>query len=255
MARVGLDNAKTVMASLARPPGAGLGSQSVLAAIPEVHYMGYMNHRHGLIRQSVLGLQTLSNIVFAMALIMSQPSWAATPPVTIGGPFTLIAPNGTTVTDQTFRGKWLLVYFGYTFCPNTCPMTLNEIATALEKLGADAAKLKPLFITVDPQRDTREVLEQYTQSFDPRIVGLTGNPQQIAAVAKEYGAYWAARKTGPGAEDYVMDHSSYLYVMDPEGKFVRAFDADTPGDRIADALRELMAQPREGGSHGVLRAR
>jgi protein SCO1/2 len=221
----------------------------------EVRYKGYMNHRHGLIRQSVLGLQTLFNIVFAMALIISQPSWAATSPVTIGGPFTLIAPDGTTVTDQTFRGKWLLVYFGYTFCPNTCPMTLNEIATALEKLGADAAKLKPLFITVDPQRDTREVLDQYTQSFDPRIVGLTGNPQQIAAVAKEYGAYWAAHKTGPGAEDYVMDHSSYLYVMDPEGKFVRAFDADTPGDRIADALRELMAQPREGGSHGVLRAR
>jgi protein SCO1/2 len=79
---------------------------------------------------------------------MSQPSWAATSPVTIGGPFTLVAPDGTTVTDQTFRGKWLLVYFGYTFCPNTCPMTLNEIATALEKLGADAAKLKPLFITV-----------------------------------------------------------------------------------------------------------
>jgi protein SCO1/2 len=217
--------------------------------------MGYMKHRHGHIRQSVLGLQTLSNIVFALALIMSQLSWAATSPVTIGGPFTLIASNGTTVTDQTFRGKWLLVYFGYTFCPNTCPMTLNEIATALEKLGADAAKLKPLFITVDPQRDTREVLEQYTQSFDPRIVGLTGNPQQIAAVAKEYGVYWAAHKTGPGAEDYVMDHSSYLYVMDPEGKFVRAFDADTPGDRIADALRELMAQPREGGSHGVLRAK
>src|SRR6267142_4022552 len=177
----------------------------------EVRYKGYMNHRHGLIRQSVLGLQTLSNIVFAMALIMSQPSWAATSPVTIGGPFTLIAPDGTTVTDQTFRGKWLLVYFGYTFCPNTCPMTLNEIATALEKLGADAATLKPLFITVDPQRDTREVLEQYTRSFDPRIVGLTGSPQQIDAVAKEYGAYWAAHKTGPGAEDYVMDHSSYLY--------------------------------------------
>jgi protein SCO1/2 len=103
--------------------------------------MAYMNHRHGLIRQSVLGLQTLSNIVFAMALIMSQPSWAATSPVTIGGPFTLIAPDGTTVTDQTFRGKWLLVYFGYTFCPNICPMTLNEIATALEKLGADAVAL------------------------------------------------------------------------------------------------------------------
>ncbi len=209
--------------------------------------MGYMNRRHGLIRHSVIGLQTLSNtvvnIVFAMALIMSQLSWAA--PVTIGGPFMLTAPDGTTVTDQTYRGKWLLVYFGYTFCPDTCPMTLNEIASALEKLGADAAKLKPLFITVDPQRDTREVLEQYTQSFDPRIVGLTGSPQQIDAVTREYGAYSAHHKTGPGPEDYVMDHSTYLYVMDPGGKFVRAFEADASGDRIADALRKLLAQPSE----------
>jgi protein SCO1 len=205
--------------------------------------MAYMNHRHGPIRQSVLGLQTLSKIVFAMALMMSQLSWATTSPVTIGGPFTLTAPDGTTVTDQTFRGKWLLVYFGYTLCPNTCPMTLNEIAAALKKLGTDAAKMQPLFITVDPHRDTREVLEQYTKSFDPRIVGLTGNPQQIDAVAQEFGAYSARHKTGPGPEDYVMDHSTYLYVMDPEGKFVRAFDADTSGDRIADALRELLGQP------------
>ena len=211
----------------------------------EVRYKGYMNHRHGLIRQSVLGLQTLFNIVFAMALIMSQPSWAATSPVTIGGPFTLIAPDGTTVTDQTFRGKWLLVYFGYTFCPTTCPMTLNEVARALDKLGPDAAKLQPLFITVDPQRDTPEVMGEYTQSFDPRIVGLTGNSQQVATIAQDYGAYWVRHRTGPGAEDYVIDHSTYLYLMDPEGKFVRAFDADTLGDRIADTLRELIAQPRE----------
>src|SRR5258706_4086407 len=195
------------MPSLGRPPATGLGSQSVLGAFRrcamEVRYKGYMNHRHGLIRQSVLGLQTLFNIVFAMALIMSQPSWAATSPVTIGGPFTLIAPDGTTVTDQTLRGNWLLVYFGYTFCTNTCPMTLNEIATALEKLGADAAKMQPLFITVDPQRDTREVLEQYTRSFDPRIVGLTGSPQQIDAVTQEYGAYSARHKTRTGPDDYV----------------------------------------------------
>jgi hypothetical protein len=91
--------------------------------------------------------------------------------VTIGGPFTLSAPDGTTVTDQTYRGKWLLVYFGYTFCPNSCPTMLLEIATALKKLGPDAAKVQPLFITVDPQRDTPEVMQQFTQSFDPRIVG------------------------------------------------------------------------------------
>jgi protein SCO1/2 len=206
--------------------------------------MGFMYRRRGCIRHLVLGLQTFSNIVFALSLITGLLSWATTTSaVTIGGPFALIAPDGTTVTEQTFRGKWLLVYFGYTFCPNTCPMTLNEIATALEKLGTDATKMQPLFITVDPQRDTREVLEQYTRSFDPRIVGLTGSPQQIDAVTQEYGAYAARDKTGPGPEDYVIDHSTYLYVMDPGGKFVRAFDADTSGDRIADALRELLAQP------------
>jgi len=215
-----------------------------LEGILEVCYMGFMYRRRGCIRHSVLGLQTFSNIVFALALITGLLSRATTTSaVTIGGPFALIAPDGTTVTEQTFRGKWLLVYFGYTFCPNTCPMTMNEIATALEKLGTDATKMQPLFITVDPQRDTREVLEQYTRSFDPRIVGLTGSPQQIDAVTQEYGAYAARDKTGPGPEDYVIDHSTYLYVMDPGGKFVRAFDADTSGDRIADALRELLAQP------------
>jgi protein SCO1 len=161
--------------------------------------------------------------------------------VTIGGPFTLSTPDGTAVTDQTYRGKWLLVYFGYTFCPNSCPTTLLEIAVALKKLGPDAAKVQPLFITVDPQRDTPEVMKQYVQSFDPRIVGLTGTPEQIAAAAQEYGAYYVRHKTGLGPENYVMDHSTYLYVMDPHGKFVRAFDTNTSGDRIADALRELLA--------------
>jgi protein SCO1/2 len=208
-----------------------------------------MNGRHGLIRLSALGLLILCSIVFASALVMSQPpARAATSAVTIGGPFTLSAPDGTTVTDQTYRGKWLLVYFGYTFCPNSCPTMLLEIATALKKLGPDAAKVQPLFITVDPQRDTPEVMQQYTQSFDPRIVGLTGTPQQIAAVAQEYGVYSVRHRTGPGAEDYVMDHSTYLYVMDPRGKFVRAFDTDTSDDRIAGALRELLAGPHEGSA-------
>ena len=135
-----------------------------------------MNRRHERIRLSTVGLLILSSIVFASTLVMSQPpARAATSDVTIGGPFTLSAPDGTTVTDQTYRGKWLLVYFGYTFCPNSCPTMLLEIATALEKLGPDAARVQPLFITVDPQRDTPEVLQQYTQSFDPRIVGLTGS--------------------------------------------------------------------------------
>lgn len=203
-------------------------------------------NRRGAPVSVVVVAQILFGVTLALGSMPSvQPMYAATSPVTIGGPFTLVTPDGTTVTDQTYRGKWLLVYFGFTYCPSSCPTTLLEVATALEKLGADAAELQPLFITVDPQRDTREVLEGYTRSFDSRIVGLTGTPQQIAAIAQEYGVYYATHRTGPGAEDYVIDHSTYLYLMDPYGQFVRAFDADESGDRIADAVRNLMAQSSE----------
>jgi protein SCO1/2 len=123
------------------------------------------------------------------------------------------------------------------------------MAAALGRLGPDADKLQPLFITVDPRRDTPAIMGNYTQSFDPRIVGLTGTSLQIAAVAQEYGVYYAPRKSGMGAEDYVMDHSTYIYLMDPEGKFVRGLDADTPGERIAEAVRGAMAKARENANH------
>jgi protein SCO1 len=200
-----------------------------------------------LIHCSALGLPSLFSVTFAMVLVTTVlPMRATTSPVTIGGPFTLVAPDGTTVTEQTYRGKWLLVYFGFTFCPDTCPTTLLEVAAALEKLGPDADKLQPLFITVDPLRDTPAVMGNYTQSFHPRIIGLTGTPQQIAAVAQEYGVYYAPHRTGPAAEDYVMDHGTYLYLMDPHGKFVRGFDAETPGDRLAEAVRGAMARRLRG---------
>jgi protein SCO1/2 len=199
--------------------------------------------RRELLRLSALGLRNLCGIVLAAAVLMSESAaLAGTAPVTVGGPFMLTAPDGTTVTDQTYRGKWLLVFFGYTFCPDTCPTTLNEIATALEKLGPDAEKLQPLFITVDPERDTPEIMKRYTAAFDARIVGLTGSPQQIAAVAEEYGAYGAAHRHKVGTQDYLVDHSTYIYLVDPQGKFVRGFDAQTPGDRIADSVRKTMAQ-------------
>jgi protein SCO1 len=200
-----------------------------------------MHRRRIFLFLSDRGLPILSGI--AVAMMLSQPLVrAANSPVTIGGPFTLTAPDGTTVTEQTYRGKWLLVYFGFTSCPDTCPTALLQIAAALEKLGPDAGKLQPLFITVDPLRDTPAVMGNYTQSFDPRIVGLTGAPQQIAAVAQQYGVYYARHKSRLGAEDYVMDHGTYIYLMDPESKFVRGFDAETPGNRIAEAVRGTMAE-------------
>lgn len=205
-----------------------------------------MNRRREFLRLAALGLPALCCVVFAAALTWREPpAWADAAPVTVGGPFALTAPDGTTVTDETYRGKWLLVFFGYTFCPDICPTTLNEIAAALDRLGPDAAKLQPLFITVDPERDTPEVMGQFTAAFDGRIVGLTGSPQQIAAVAREYGAYSAVRNAGAGDKDYLVDHSTYIYLMDPRGKFARGFDAGTPGGSIAVVLLKLMAQDKE----------
>jgi protein SCO1 len=211
-----------------------------------------MNRPHRIVELCIVRSLILLSVWSIYTLTISDPALRAdTSGVTIGGPFMLSTPDGATVTDQTYRGKWLLVYFGYTSCPNSCPTTLLEVSGALKKLGSDAAQVQPLFITVDPQRDTPAVMREYTQSFDPRILGLTGAPDQIAAAAKEYGAYYVRHRTGPGAGDYVMDHSTYIYVMDPRGKFVRAFESGTSGDRIADVLRELIAPGRHGGAKGA----
>lgn len=193
-------------------------------------------------RSLALGRRLVLGLGLLMALAVSQPpARAAPPPVTIGGPFTLTAADGTAVTDQTYRGKWLLVYFGYTSCSDTCPTVLNEIATALQQLGPAAAKVQPLFITVDPEHDTPEVLAHFVKNFDPRIVGLTGNPQQIVIVAKEYGAYYNLHIAGDD-EGRVIVHSSYIYLVNPLGKFVRGFDVETADEHFADTLRKLVAQ-------------
>ncbi len=158
----------------------------------------------------------------------------------IGGPFTLTDAQGKTVTDRDFRGKWLLVYFGYTFCPDVCPTTLNQLAAALGALGAKADEVVPVFITIDPQRDTPAVMGQYVAAFSPRLVGLTGTPEQIEKVAKEYRVYYAPHRTGPGPNDYTMDHTSLIYLMGPDGSFVAPIRADqTAAEMAADLGRHL----------------
>ena len=159
----------------------------------------------------------------------------------IGGPFTLTATDGSTVTDETYRGKILLVYFGYTFCPDACPTTLNDIAAALAELGPRAERIQPLFITIDPKRDTREVLANYVRAFDPRIVGLTGTPEQITAAAKAYGVYYAPYKTADAPDGYLMDHTSVVFVMNGAHRFVASFTQDTPAAQMAERLRKLIA--------------
>ena len=161
--------------------------------------------------------------------------------LTVGGPFSLTDGDGKAVTDKTWRGKYVLVYFGYTFCPDVCPATLNNVADALDKLGSKADRLQPLFITVDPRRDTAAVVKQYAAAFGPRMVGLTGTAEQITAVAKAYRVYYAEHRTGTGPDDYSMDHSSVLYLMGPDGQFVAPVRADQTGSEIAAALAKLMS--------------
>ncbi len=160
----------------------------------------------------------------------------------IGGPFTLVATNGESVTDQSFHGKWVLIFFGYTSCPDLCPTALTNVSVALEKFGSDAGRIQPLFITVDPQRDTRDVMANYLKSFDARILGLTGTQAQIDGVTREYRVYVALDKSERGGDDYLVSHSAYLYLMDPSGKFVGVIQGNEDGDAIAAWLREKMAR-------------
>lgn len=164
---------------------------------------------------------------------------------TIGGPFTLVATDGQKVSDQTYRGKWVLIYFGYTYCPDACPTALNNISVALEKLGPDAGKLQTFFVTVDPQRDTQEVMTDYLKPFDSRILGLTGTKAQIDDVIKEFHLYASAEKSEGHGNDYYVSHSSYIYLMDPHGSFVDVIHGNAVGDEIAIWVRKVM---RDAGS-------
>lgn len=159
----------------------------------------------------------------------------------VGGPFVLHDGNGKQVTDRDFRGKYMLVYFGYTFCPDVCPTTLNEVSEALDHLGAKADRLQPIFITVDPKRDTPAVVKQYAAAFTPKLLGLTGTPDEIAKVANEYRVYYAEHRTGPGPNDYTMDHSSVLYLMGPDGRFIAPIRTDETGPEIAADLGKLIS--------------
>jgi len=156
----------------------------------------------------------------------------------VGGPFRLTDHNGRTVTDQDLRGHPFLVFFGFTHCPDVCPTTLFEVSEVLGKLGADAARASALFITVDPERDTPEQMKDYLSSFDPRLVGLTGDPAAVAAVAKAYRVY--VKKVPLDGGDYTMDHTALVYLMDKDGRFVAPFNLKRqPEDAAADLRRYL----------------
>jgi cytochrome oxidase Cu insertion factor (SCO1/SenC/PrrC family) len=153
----------------------------------------------------------------------------------VGGPFTLTDHNGKTVTDRDFRGRYMLIYFGYSFCPDVCPTTLGVMAEALQKAGGKAQRIAPVFITIDPERDTPQVLGDYMKAFGPQFIGLTGSPAAIKDVEKKYRVYAAKRPLDKGG--YGMDHSSVLYLMGPDGKMISFYDEAISPDELAKDLR------------------
>jgi cytochrome oxidase Cu insertion factor (SCO1/SenC/PrrC family) len=159
----------------------------------------------------------------------------------IGGPFKLIDHTGKTRTDAEFHGKLMLVYFGYTTCPDICPTDLIQIGLMLDKLGDAADKITPLFITVDPERDTTDVLSNYVASFHPRLVGLTGTPEAIRAVADSYKAYYA-RYTPPDGAVYLIDHTGFVYLMGRSGEYLGFFPPGTTADRMEEIIRQHLPQ-------------
>ena len=175
-----------------------------------------------------------------LAAGLAGAAWLGTRPeatVPIGGPFQLVDGNGRVVTDRDFRGKWMLVYFGYTHCPDACPTALQDMANALDLLGAKKEQIAVLFITVDPERDTPAVMKDYVSGFEAPIVALSGTPEQVAKAAQEYRVYYAKHPTKDG---YDMDHTSIIYVMDPRGRFVANFTHENSPQQIAAKLRTLI---------------
>ena len=160
----------------------------------------------------------------------------------IGGPFSLVDQEGNAVTDMDFRGQYMLIYFGYTYCPDVCPTSLTDISDALERLGDLADKVTPILITIDPGRDTPEHLKEYASFFHPSLRALTGTREQIASVAKAYRVYFnKAKREDSTAEDYFMDHSSAIYLMGPDGTFRAHFSHGTDPKIMAQRLREIIS--------------
>ena len=154
--------------------------------------------------------------------------------VKLGGPFTLTDQHGVARSDAEFRGKYMLVFFGYTFCPDVCPTTLAVMSAALDKMGSAADRIVPIFISVDPARDKPEILKAYLSAFDTRFVGLTGSEEEIAAAVKAYRVYVQAHKEQ--GENYTVDHTGVVYLMDKAGAFLANYSLDMAPDKLAADL-------------------
>jgi protein SCO1/2 len=193
-------------------------------------------HRLVLILACVVGLAVTAGLAWNAGVFKSQPTAA------VGGPFQLVDQNGAPATEKVLKGKWSAVFFGFTYCPDVCPGTLQGLAAATDQLGPKAKDFQIVFISIDPGRDTAAQMKTYLSAdYVPKsTIGLTGTPEQIAAAAKAYKVYYAKVGDGPG---YTMDHSTAIYLMDPKGRFKTVIPYNLPPDEIARRVKDAM---REG---------
>jgi protein SCO1 len=194
------------------------------------------------VRILVIGAAFVAGLLLCFGVVLVVSSRMSTPIAqqiaAVGGAFKLIDQNGKAVSDQDLKGHPFLVFFGFTHCPDVCPTTLFEVSEMLRALGPDADRTRALFITVDPERDTPAVMKDYLSSFDPHLSGLTGDPTEIATVAKAYRVYY--KKVPLDGGEYTMDHTAIVYLMDKDGRFVSPFSLKRGTEAAAADLRRYL---------------
>ena len=160
----------------------------------------------------------------------------------VGGPFTMVNQKGETVTEKSFAGKPMLLFFGYTYCPDVCPTELQVMAEALRQLGDKASDIQPILVSIDPARDTPQVLADYVANFGPQFVGLTGTPDQVKAMADAYRVFYAKVENKDDPQAYLMDHSSIIYLMGADGKFLKHFTYSTDAKALAEGIAAALGR-------------
>jgi protein SCO1/2 len=206
-------------------------------------------NRVGSLMKALIGKRVFAFLVLAgAAVIVGVAGYSALKPgqgpvssgtALVGGPFELTAHTGARVSDKDLEGKYLLISFGFTYCPDVCPAELQVISAALDHLGDKGKDIQPIFITIDPERDTAEALSKYMPNFHPRYLGLTGSLEEIDKVAKAYRVYYAKGKEA-GEGDYLMDHSSIIYLMDKQGTFLKHFSYGTDAKALAAGIEAAI---------------
>jgi protein SCO1/2 len=196
-----------------------------------------MAFKRSLILPLAVFLAGLSVLIVTMILLLQPQQQQNAGRVPIGGPFRLTSHEGKPFTDNELKGKPFAVFFGFTHCPEVCPTTLYDLTQDLESLGSDSDKMRVAFITVDPAQDTPELMKTYLSSFDPRIVGLTGTDEEIAAVAKAYKIYYRKVPTDSG---YTMDHSATIFLMDSKGDFYGTSNFQETSEIRRSKLKQLI---------------